>query len=103
MVGPEYPSAGQGIPFSINAGFAAEAGAGVWTAACIRDGCSLVSLGRSRALAVGALAPTIPEASGVVEDVIAASDIGGLEHRSDIGSESDLHELAKRAAGLRAG
>ncbi len=103
LVGPEYPAAGRRIAFSINAGRAAEVGASVWTAACVREGVSLVSLGRSRAAAVGALAGSIQEASGVVEDVIAASETGGLEHRSDIGSESGLRELIERAAGLRTG
>ena len=103
LVGPEYPAAGRRIAFDINAGRAAEAGASVWTAACVREGGSLVSLGGSRAAAVGAMAGSIQEASGVVEDVLAASQTGGLEHRSDIGSEDGLRELAERAAWLRAG
>lgn len=103
LVGPEYPAAGRRIAFSINEGRAAKVGAGVWTASCVRDGGSLVSLGRSRAAAVGALAGSIREASETVEDVLAASETGGLEHRSDIGTGDGLRELAERAAGLRAG
>lgn len=102
LVGPEYPSAGRRLPFQIDAGRAAELGASVWTAACTKEGDSLVSLGRSRAAAVGAMAKTIPEASRIVEDVMSASDTGGLEHRSDIGSESGLRELVKRAGAMRA-
>ena len=102
LVGPEYPSAGRRLRFQINAGRAADLGASVWTAACVRHGDALESLGRSRAAAVGAMADTIPEASGIVEDVITSSDTGGLEHRSDIGSESGLRELARRAEGMRA-
>ena len=101
LVGPEYPSVGRRVPFSINAERAAEVGASIWTASCLRNGDSLVSLGRSRAAAIGAMAGSIPEASGVVEDVIAASETGGLEHRSDIGSEDGLRELVARAEKMR--
>lgn len=102
LVGPEYPAAGRRIAFNINAERAAETGASVWTASCLRDGGSLVSLGRSRAAAVGAMGDSIPEAAGVVEDVITASETGGLEHRSDIGSEDGLRELVLRAEKMRA-
>ena len=102
LVGPEYPSAGRRLPFQINMRRAVELGASVWTAACVRDGDHMVSLGRSRAAAVGAMAGTIPEASRVVEDTIMSSDTGGLEHRSDIGSESGLHALMGRAREMRA-
>ena len=101
LVGPEYPSAGRRLPFRIDAGRAAELGASVWTAACVRDGGSLLSLGRSRAAAVGAMADTVQGASRVVEDVIEHSDTGMLEHRSDIGSESGLRGLVERAARMR--
>lgn len=101
LVGPEYPSAGRRLPFKIDMGRAADLGASVWTAACIRDGGSLLSLGRSRAAAVGAVADTIPEASAIVEGVIASSDTGGLEHRSDIGSEPGLRDLSRRAEVMR--
>ena len=103
LVGPEYPSAGRRLPFRINLKRAAEFGASVWTAACVREKNMLVSLGRSRAVAVGAMADTIPEASRMVEDVMAASKTGGLEHRADIGSESGLCELVERAKAMRAG
>ena len=101
LVGPEYPAAGRRIAFNINAERAAEIGASIWTASCLRDGDSLVSLGRSRAAAVGAMAGSIPEASGMVEDVIAASDAGGLEHRNDIGSEDSLGNLVATAGKMR--
>ena len=102
LVGPEYPAAGRRIKFNIDMRRAAEAGARVWTAACVRDSDSLVSLGRSRAAAVGAVADTIHEASEVVERVVTASpELGELEHRSDIGSEAGLRELVARAERMR--
>ena len=103
LVGPEYPAAGRRIAFNIDAGRAAEVGASIWTASCLRDGNSLVSLGRSRAVAVGAMAGSIQEASEVVEDVLATSETGGLEHRSDIGTEDGLRELVTMAEKMRAG
>ena len=101
LVGPEYPDAGKRIAFSINDELATTLGVNVWPAACIKDGGSMVSLGRSRAAAVGMLAGTIPEASGLIEEVIAASDVGGLECRHDIGSEDELRRLTNKAEKTR--
>ena len=84
------------LPFRIDVKRAVELGTSVWTVACVQDGDLLLSLGRSRAAAVGAVSDTILDASRIVEDAIEHSDTGMLEHRSDIGSESGLRGLVER-------
>lgn len=97
LMGPEYPAAGEPVNFRL----AKHAGVRTWTSACVLDGDSFRSLGSSRAAAIGAVADTIPEASDIVECAIAASDLGGLEHRTDIGSEAGVAELIGRAENMR--
>lgn len=101
LVGPEYPAAGRRIPFSLNAERASELRASTWTASCTKNGDSLISLGRSRAAAVGAMADTISKASDIVEDVIAASETGDLQHRRDVGTKHELDKLTNRAKTMR--
>lgn len=93
LVGPEYPAHGRRIPFNLDADKATTLGATIWTASCVQDSDSLISLGRSRAAAIGATADTITKASELVEKVIASSSTGELEHRHDIGSEQSLLHL----------
>ena len=77
----------------------ARLGVKAYFASCTRVGPGRYrTLGRSRVVAFGAVADTIMEASDLVNKAIKLHVSGGLEYRSDIGSQKNLKMLNDVAA-----
>ena len=102
MVAKEYPDeSGKATEFTLDEEAIAGLGVKTYFASCIRTGPGRYrTLGRSRAVAFGAVADTIVEASDLVNKAIMLHVSGGLEYRSDIGSPANLKKLNDVAAGL---
>ena len=101
LVAREYPEGGKAAAFRLDESAIARLGVTTYFASCTRTGPGRYrTLGRSRAVAFGAVADTIVEASDLVNKAIRLHAIGGLEYRSDIGSTANLKMLNDVAAGL---
>ncbi len=102
LVAPEYPgpSPGRGA-FAMDAGAMAQTGIEVFCSACERaEGDSYTTLGKSRAVALGAVADGVAEASARIDEAIERHVSGPLEHRRDIGSAGSLEKLARALAAM---
>lgn len=92
LVPPEYPS--RAPPREFTAGRMG-GGAYLVTSSCTGGDGRYVALGASRAAAVCASAPSVGEASRIVEDAIQSGVGGQLEHRADIGTPAGMPRGAR--------
>ena len=98
LVAADYPEASrEATAFMIDKAGVARTGAKVFFATCVKDGDEYRTLKKSRVLAVGALADTVPLASDTVNAAIDAHIKGALEFRRDIGSGESLEDMMRKA------
>ena len=103
LVSPEYClRSPQAHAFDVDIKGIEAAGAQAFFAAGVRRGDHYATVGSSRTLAIAAAAKTLPLASDRVEECIAESVHGDLEHRHDVAQKAYIDGLVSTARGLRA-
>lgn len=102
LVAREYPERSRGpVDFGMDEEAIANLGVRVFFASCVRTGAHAYrTLGRSRAVALAAVADSVEDASALIDRAIDMHVSGPLEYRRDIGSRESLEGLRARNAAL---
>jgi len=104
LVASEYPDVSrEAVAFTMDEEAIAGLGVGVFFAFCVRTGPHAYrTLGKSRVVALAAVADAVEDASGLINRAIDSHVSGALEYRRDIGSTESLEGLRAKNAVLGA-